>query len=105
MNFNGGMGWPAVVYALWEPWVAWLLVLFRERFNTASARWQRLAAQAYAAFILHSPVLVAVSVALSALALPALLKFVLVGACASVLSFAIAGGLLRVPEVRRLLGA
>lgn len=110
VNFNGGMGWPAVVYALWEPWVAWgliawLLVLFRERFNTASARWQRLAAQAYAAFILHSPVLVAVSVALSALALPALLKFVLVGACASVLSFAIAGGLLRVPGVRRLLGA
>jgi hypothetical protein len=109
VNFNGGLGWPAVVYALWEPWVAWgliawLLVLFRERFNTASARWQRWAGQAYAAFILHAPVLVAVSVALSALALPALLKFVLVGACASVLSFAIAGGLLRVPGVRRLLG-
>lgn len=79
-------------------------MLFRERFNTASARWQRWAGQAYAAFILHAPVLVAVSVALSALALPALLKFVLVGACASVLSFAIAGGLLRVPGVRRLLG-
>jgi len=44
VNFNGGLGLAAVVYAFWEPLVAWgviasLLVVFRDQFNAPSAAW------------------------------------------------------------------
>ncbi|MGC4394298.1 acyltransferase family protein [Hydrogenophaga sp. T2] len=108
VNVNGGLGLAAVVYAFWEPFVAWgliasLLVLFQRRFNTPSPRWQRWSEQAYGAFVLHAPVLVGVSVALAGWGAPALLKFALVGAASVVLSFALARGLRALPGVRRVL--
>lgn len=108
VNFNGGPGLAAIVYAFWEPFVAWgvivsLLVLFRERFDAPSAAWQRWSARAYGAFIVHAPVVVGLSVALVDWALPAALKFAIVGVSSISASFAIAGGLLRVPGARRIL--
>jgi fucose 4-O-acetylase-like acetyltransferase len=108
VNFSGGLGLPAVVYAFWEPLVAWgviatLLVVFRDRFNAPSAAWQGWSAQAYGAFIVHAPVLVGLSVALAGWAAPPALKFVLVGAGAVVASFAVAAALLRVPGAHRVI--
>jgi fucose 4-O-acetylase-like acetyltransferase len=108
VNFNGGLGLPAVVYAFWEPFVAWgiiasLLYVFRTRFNTASARWSRWGSQAYGAFIVHAPVLVGVSVLAADWKGPVLLKFVGVTAAATALSFAIAGWLRRLPGANRIL--
>lgn len=108
VNFNGGLGLPAIVYAFWEPFVAWgiiasLLYVFRTRFNTASRRWSRWGSEAYGAFIVHAPVLVGISVLAADWKGPVLLKFLAVTAVATVLSFAIAGWLRRLPGAARIL--
>ncbi len=108
VNFNGGLGLPAVAYAFWEPFVAWgliatLLVSFEERYNTPSPRWQRWGTQAFGAFVLHPPVLLGLSVALAEWAAPPLVKFVVVGAAAVLASFAAAALLLKLPGVQRVM--
>jgi hypothetical protein len=108
VNFNGGLGPPAVVYAFWEPFVAWgviatLLVLFRQRFNAPSAPWQSWGSQAYGAFIVHAPVVVGASVALAGWEGWPLHKFGVVGAVSVVASFALSALLLRLPGARRVL--
>jgi len=108
VDFNGGLGLPAIVYAFWEPFVAWgiiasLLYVFRTRFNRASARWSRWSGHAYGAFIVHAPILVGISVLASGWNGPVLLKFVVVSVLATVLSFGIAGWLRRLPGANRIL--
>lgn len=107
VNFNGGMTLPAVVYAFWEPFVAWgviaTLLLFRERFNAPSAAWQAWGALAYGAFIVHAPVVVGASVALAGWEAWPLLKFGVVGSVSVMASFAVAALLLRLPGARRVL--
>ncbi len=108
VNVNGGFGLPAIVYAFWEPFVAWgiiasLLYVFRTRFNRASARWSRWSGQAYGAFIVHAPILVGISVLASGWNGPVLLKFVVVTVLATALSFGLAGWLRRLPGAARIL--
>jgi hypothetical protein len=108
VNFNGGLGLPAVAYAFWEPFVAWgvmatLLLLFRERFNVPSAAWQAWGALAYGAFIVHAPVVVGASVVLAAWDAWPLIKFGVVGSVSVIASFALASLLLRLPGARRVL--
>ena len=110
VNFNGGFGLPAVVYALWEPLVAWgviasLTVVFRDRFNTPNAVWQAWGTQAFGAFILHAPILVGISIALAGWAAPPALKFVFVGPVAVVASFAVAAALLKLPGSKFVLAS
>lgn len=108
VDFSGGLGMPAVVYAFWEPLVAWgiiagLLVIFRRRFNRPSAHWQAWAHQAYGAFIVHAPIVVALAVVSASWPLPPLVKFVVIGSAGVVASFAVAAMLLRLPGVRRVI--
>jgi surface polysaccharide O-acyltransferase-like enzyme len=103
-----GWGFPAVFYAFWEPLVAWgliaaLLVVAQARFSQPSARWSAWAGQAFGAFIVHTPVLVGLAVLLRGWQAPGLLKFVAVGALATVLSFLLARALRGIPGVRRVL--
>jgi Acyltransferase family len=108
VNFNGGLSIPAVVYAFWEPFVAWgliawLLVSFRAKFNSPSPRWERWATQAYGAFILHAPVLVGISVLLSGWAAPAALKFAVVGIASIAATFELTRIILKLPLARRVI--
>lgn len=108
VDFSGGLGAAAVVYAFWEPFVAWgvmarLLVGFQARYNTPHPRWQRWDACAYGAFIVHAPVIVGLSVLLAGWPLPPAVKFALVLAAGTVLSFMLAGWLRRWPGARRVL--
>lgn len=108
VNFNGGLSMSAVVYAFWEPFVAWgliawLLVIFRAHFNSPNPMWQRWSSQAYGAFIVHAPVLVGISVALSSWAAPAALKFAVVGIASIAVSFAVTRVFLIWPLARRVL--
>ena len=108
VNFSGGLGLPAVVYAFWEPFVAWgliaaLLLRFQVRWNAPSRHWQAWAAQAYGAFVLHAPVIVALAVLLADWPLPPGVKFLLLGTLGTVLSFSLAGLLRRLPGVQRVL--
>lgn len=108
VDFSGGLGMAAVVYAFWEPLVAWgiiatLLYAFRNSVNQPSLRWSRWADCTYAAFVIHAPVLVGLSV----LAVPwrgaPALKFAVVGSLAVVCSFAMGSALRRLPYVDRVL--
>ena len=104
----GGWNWPALVYALWEPLVAWgvisgLLLWGRRHLNGASQRWAFWTRHAYGAFVLHTPVLVALSVAATPLAAPTWLKFMVVASLATLLSFLAAAALRRIPGVPSIL--
>lgn len=104
----GGWNAPAVLYAFWEPFVAWGIILGLLRF-AASKRfdgarlWSTLGRLAYAVFLIHPPVLVAVSLAWRGIAAPPVLKFYVTGAVATALCFAVAALLLRIPILRRVL--
>jgi peptidoglycan/LPS O-acetylase OafA/YrhL len=83
-NFGGAFSWPAIVYALWEPLVAWGLIaawllVFRARMNSASAFWTWLNRRAYAVYIIHPPVLVGITLLLHHWIAPAMLKFLSCG--------------------------
>lgn len=108
VNVAGGLGVAAVVYAFWEPFVAWgviarLLVGFQARLNTPDPRWQRWDANAYGAFILHAPVITALAVALAGWGLHPALKFSVVLLAGTLLSFTLAGWLRRLPGATRVL--
>ena len=106
-NFASGFSWPAIVYALWEPLVAWGLIslwllVFRERLNKPSATWDWLGRRAYAVYIIHPPVLVFISMALHGWHAPALIKFGIVGGIVCVACWLVADPLVRLPGLRRV---
>jgi peptidoglycan/LPS O-acetylase OafA/YrhL len=106
-NFDGGLGWPAIVYAFWEPLVAWGIIsawilAVRAAANRPSALWDWLNRRAYAVYIIHWPMLVGLELLLQGWAAPAILKFVLVGALTCAFSWLAADPLVRMPGVRRI---
>jgi len=106
-SFGGGLAWPAVLYAFWEPLVAWGLIaawllVFRAFMNRPSPFWSWLNRRAYAVYIIHPPVLVGVSLLLHAWIAPALLKFCVTGALACTACWLLADPLVRLPGVRRV---
>ena len=106
-NFGGGLSWPATFYALWEPFVAWALIaawllLFRARMNHPSSLWNWFNRRAYAVYIIHPPVLVAVSLLLHHWIAPAMLKFFVTGSVACLACWLVADPLVRLPGLRRV---
>lgn len=104
----GGWTLPAAMHAFWEPLVAAgaLAVLLRAslaRLDLPPPWLEWLGRHAYAVFVVHAPVLVAIGLAMRPLELPPLLKFVLLGASGTAVSAVLAGALLRVPGMRRVL--
>jgi peptidoglycan/LPS O-acetylase OafA/YrhL len=107
LNFSGGFSWPAIVYALWEPFVAWGLIaawlLFSRKYmNRESKFWTWLSRRAYAVYIIHPPVLVAVSMLLRGWNAPALVKFGVTGTLVCAATWLLADPLVRLPGVRRV---
>jgi peptidoglycan/LPS O-acetylase OafA/YrhL len=106
-NFSGGYSWPAILYAFWEPFVAWGLIaawlLFMRKFgNAPSALWSWLNRRAYAVYIIHPPVLVGIAVLLHGWTAPALLKFGVTGTLACAGCWLIADPLVRLPGLRHV---
>lgn len=96
------------VYAFWEPLVAWGVILkllyeFQRRFTVLNGVRKALARRAYTIFIIHPPVLVAVALAWRNVSANALVKFAVTGTLSCALCFFIAGLLLRLPALRKLL--
>jgi len=107
-NFGGGLSWTAILYALWEPFVAWGLIalwllVFRERMNQPSAFWSWLNRRAYAVYIIHPLVLVGISMALRGWVAPALVKFGVVGGLVIGSTWLAADPLVRIPGIRRVI--
>ena len=80
-----------------------LLWLFRECLNRTNALQDWCAQQAYGAYIVHLFVLLAVQNATDALALSGMVKFLLIGTVASLLSFVITWLLRLVPGVKQVI--
>jgi len=70
--------------------------------NRPSRFWDWLNRRAYAVYIIHPPVLVAIALLLHVWTAPAMLKFAVVGALACVASWLWSDPLVRLPGVRRV---
>lgn len=98
----------SVVYAFWEPFVAWGTILFlasyfQRRFARLTGVWLRLTRRAYTIYIIHPPVLVGVALAWRDVPANPLLKFALTGSLACLFCYLIAGLLLRSPRLASIL--
>ena len=106
-NFAGGLTWPAIFYAFWDPFVSWGLIaawlLFaRAYMNKPSQFWSWLNRRAYAVYIIHPLVLVGIGLLLHLWIAPALVKFAVTGTLTCVATWLIADPLIRMPGLRRV---
>jgi glucan biosynthesis protein C len=106
--FMGGMHWQALVYAVLEQFlclgmIIGLLVAFRRRFDRQGRLAREMSASAYTVYILHSTVLVLITVAMRDWALWPLLKFALASLLAVPSCFLLAAGVRRLPGARSIL--
>jgi Acyltransferase family len=106
-NFSGGLSWPAIIYAFWEPFVAWGLIagwllVFRTCVNRNSRLLKWLDRRAYAVYILHPPVLVGLALLVHPWAAPAAIKFLATGALTCLASWGAADLVVRIPGLRQI---
>ena len=105
LDVAGGFSVGALVYALWEPFVAWGILLTLMWFFRAKVRPDRFAGlgrRAYAIYCFHPPVVVGIAVLLRAWEAPPLLKFAATGSLSCALLYIACGLLLRLPWVSRV---
>ncbi len=105
VDVAGGFNAGALVYALWEPFVAWgilLTIMWFFRTKVRPDRFAGLGRRAYAIYCFHPPVVVGISVALHGWEAPALLKFVAVGSLSCGVLYLACGALLRLPGLSRV---
>jgi len=105
---EGGWSVPALVYAFWEPLVAWGVILAllqrsESRFRELGPIGAKLARRAFAIYAIHPPVVVAVALAWRGISAPPLVKFAVSASIASVLCYVLTGLLLKVPGVGQVL--
>ena len=105
---SGGWNLQAAVYALWEPFLAWgvimgLLHLYTRRFEAPGPAWRALSRRAYAIYIIHPPVLVALALSWRSVAAPPALKFLVTGTATCLACYLLAGLLLKAPGAQRVL--
>lgn len=105
---NGGANPIAFVYAMWEPFIAFgiimgLLVWFRERFNRANRLFQWLSDNAFTVYIIHPPIVVGISLLMKDFAWPAGLKFLIVALLATICCFAVSTLIRFIPGAKRVI--
>ena len=106
--FMGGGSWQSFAYAMWEQLFCVaicvrLITWFRRRFDRQGPFSRALSNSAYGVFVIHSPILVCIGLALRDVGLPAMLKFFLLAPVVLVICFSLAWALRRLPGVRRVL--
>jgi glucan biosynthesis protein C len=105
--FGGGLHWQAAAYALWEAFFCvgislGLIVLYRERANARGRFTGFLADNNFGVYVFHTPILVAVSLALRTQASQPLAKALVVAALVLPACFLFAAAVRRLPGLRRL---
>ncbi|WP_127582118.1 acyltransferase family protein [Paenibacillus koleovorans] len=106
--FMGGMSWQAAFYAVLDPLMGLgisllLLIWFRNRRNGTMTRFTGwLSAHAFLVYILHALVVTYTAFAFRHLIWPPMLKFVLVGSIAVVLTYSAASLLRRISLVKKV---
>ncbi|HVT74778.1 MAG TPA: acyltransferase [Lacunisphaera sp.] len=107
-HFESGWHTNAIFYAFWDPLIGWGIMLtmlwgFRSHLAGGNVVTAFLARNAYGAYIVHPPVVVGLGLLLRGWAIPPLLKFGVVGLAACAGAWAVAGLLVRVPGLKRIL--
>ena len=107
--FFGGWHWEALVYALWESFVCvgmciGVVYLFRRFANRQGTLAKFLSPNAYTAYLIHGPIIVAVAYAARDIAIYPLLKWVLVALVAVPLCFVLSSLIRKLPYTERVLG-
>lgn len=108
MPFKGGLHWQAMVYALWEAFACVALTigviyLFRRFLNRQGKVTGFLIPNAYTAYIIHAPVIVALALAIRNVQLYPLLKWLLLAPFAVLASFGLAALIRKIPFTERVL--
>jgi surface polysaccharide O-acyltransferase-like enzyme len=108
-RFLGGMGWQSMAYAAWESTMfiaalTYLLYFFRERFSQAGPLLRSMSKSVYTVYIIHQTLIIALNLLFLPVAIPTLLKFVLVSLIGVPVCFGLAGLIRRIPYADRVLG-
>jgi peptidoglycan/LPS O-acetylase OafA/YrhL len=103
--FMGGMNWKSFSYAIWEQLVGFSLIMalfgiFKFRFNNQGKAAKRLSAGAYAVYVLHTPILIAMSALALGLEIPQFWKFVVLAPVALLVCFSVANLVKRIPVIK-----
>ena len=106
-SFRGGWTFNAFYYALWDPLMAWGIILgmlwaFRSYWSSEGKLPALLSRRAYGAYVFHPPVIVAISILLASWDAAPLLKFAVASASACIGSFATSAVFLAIPGARRI---
>jgi hypothetical protein len=107
--YGGGWTWQAAAKALWEAWLCVslslaLIALFRARFDRQGRPARILSANAFAVYVIHPPILIAVTRLLALWPGPSAVKFLAAWILGGAASFAFAALVVRrVPLLRQLL--
>jgi glucan biosynthesis protein C len=108
-DYKGGMHWQSLGMAFWESMTGtaislFLLVLFRERFNRQGKAARFFSANAFAVYVFHTPILIAISRLVSPVQAPLLLKFLFLTIISIFVSYALCSLLFRkLPLLKRIL--
>ncbi len=108
-GYNGGVSWESAAFALWESFTAvafsaGLLAIFREKCYTQGKLVRTLSDNAFAVYVFHSPIIIAVAQLFAPLEWPPILKFALLCVLCLPLCFAATHFLFRrIPLLKRIL--
>jgi peptidoglycan/LPS O-acetylase OafA/YrhL len=106
---GGGLTWQSLAYSFWESFFCvgvclGLLVLFRDKFNRKRSWTCWLSDNSFAVYLFHTPVLIAVTLAMRGFEAPKLVKFLFATLLAVAATFLASAFIFRrVPLLRRIL--
>ena len=107
-NFSGGWHWESFVYSFWEQItglsiIVALVSVGQERWNTAQPLLEKGSRYAFGVYIFHPLVIISLSLLLSDATFSSIIKLAIVAPLAVLGSFVLAGGLLKIPGVSKII--
>jgi surface polysaccharide O-acyltransferase-like enzyme len=108
-RYSGGFNFVSAGKCLWEAMVCvgmsfGLIALYRQCFNRQGRSAKFLSDNAFAVYLFHPPVIIALAIMLHSVAAPPLVKTVLLTACATVVTFTLSALVFRrLPVLNRIL--
>jgi hypothetical protein len=107
-SFFGGVNWQMAFYAFWEQAFAVSVAIgltywFRERVNFQNRFMKLFSDNSFAAYVLQAPVLVGLTLTLTAIKMPLALKFLAVAPVGVAMCFFVAYLVRKIPGVNRVL--
>jgi fucose 4-O-acetylase-like acetyltransferase len=105
----GGFTWQSAAFSFWESFFCagvclGLIVIFRDKFNRQTRALQWLSDNSFAVYLFHTPLLIAITLALRGVEAPKLVKFGVATVLGVVVTYAASGLVFRrIPLLRRVL--